>query len=664
MKLRKVSLSRMRRLDAGKVLLSRLFAPTVSLTEQFKLATAEGEDDTPETRKKKVPKYKWLHVASEGEFAGHADGEFELNRAVFTEFIKNFHADPRYKAPTAGFTEGTDGGMKQVLPFDFEHASELAATEGSIPVTGAPAPAWAMEVELRDGADGTAQLWAYAKLGDRIRSYIAEDEYRHVSIAFALDASDPETDASIGARLSSIAFTNHPFLRGLTSIAARDGGAERRLLYWYDAAGSPEQGMEYTRKCLGLGATADSNEVKAEVTKIAGFAADPSTIPPGVDLAEIFSGLRKIWSLPVSSTVTEITAEIDKAAAQITAANAAVAAAAANAQPAPAAAPTPPPAPAPAPVATSPTLTDQGKKPMKEFIARLLKALKPLAKSKGVKLTALSDRAADIGNAELTDEQAQAQVLGIITELVTLADGAGTDLASVLSALGVSDAAASLAAIPELMGAKAKLTTALQQLDEAMAMQAEVDTGTEEADVEAAASAKGLSGDDGTVDAGVANALRAYRNSVIAAEVAKLGDKDKTPKKLRDARQAGRTAFLTEYGVVEADRARLLKNIVAGPNGQQLTPPVRGQAPRLSSRDNGDGGDRRLSNRETPSIDLSACEGPNQFARLMSHVRLNEKGFLNATHDQVHSKARALKQLASRGEIEIIDPDAEATAAQ
>lgn len=168
----------------------------------------------------KVPEYKWLHVASEGDFSGHVDGEFQLDRDVFESFIDNFRADPRYR-PDANGT-----GSVAVLPFDYEHASELAATEGSIPGSGAPAPAWVLELDVRDGDDGKAQLWAYAKLGERIRSYIENDEYRHVSIAFSLDAIDPVTGAPVGPRMSSIAFTNHPFLRGLTPIAARKTKAQ------------------------------------------------------------------------------------------------------------------------------------------------------------------------------------------------------------------------------------------------------------------------------------------------------------------------------------------------------------------------------------------------------------------------------------------------------
>lgn len=630
------------------VRLTRLFAPTVGLVEQFKL-----DDDTDTDKKPEVPKYKWLHVASEGDFSGHADGEFVLDRAVFSAFIKNFHADPRYKAPTAGFTEGTDGGMGQVLPFDFEHASELAATEGSIPVTGAPAPAWAMEVELRDGPNGEAQLWSYTKLGERIRGYIANDEYRHVSIAFSLDASDPESAASIGPRLSSIAFTNHPFLRGLTSIAARDRTVGTQLLYWYDAAGSPEQGMEYTRKCLGLGATADVDAVKAEVQKIAGFAAKPDTIPPGVDVGEIFESLRKIWSLPVSATVPEIVGQIDTAAAQMTAALAAAAAASATV-PAPVAAPVPPPAPAaalpptPAPVAaTEPKVTTMLKK--------LIKALRNLSTVENKQLLTFA-RSIKLDASEVTEDEATSYV----EQLIKFVE----NLDTILQALGVADPTAALDAIKagkaaetELAAAKAKLTELSAAIDEATAMQSEVDESMEEADVDAAASAKGLAGADGTVDPVVGNMLKSHRRSVIAVEVAKLGEKDKTPKKLREARQRGRQAFLTECGVVDKDRERLLKNLVAGPNGVQLSPPEQGGAGGAAPA-----AGRRLTNvtPTVPVIDISQYSGVNGTERLMSYINDKEAPIAKQGHSAVWNRARALRALAARGEVKIVDEGAAA----
>lgn len=648
MKLRKKSQIRSRLLDAaggGRVLLARLFAPTIGLVDQFKLGDGDEEEEKP------VPKYKWLHVASEGEFDGHADGSFKLDSSVFQEFIDNFHADPRYKAPTGAIVEGEASGLADVIPFDFEHASELAATEGSIPATGAPAPAWAMEVEMRDGPSGK-QLWAYAHLGKTIRKYIASNEYRHVSIAFALDSADPESAESIGARLSSIAFTNHPFLRGLTSIAAKDSGAVvgQRLLYWYDTAGSPEQGMEYTRKCLGLNATADANAVKAEITKIAGFAAAPATTPPGVDLDDIFSGLRKIWGLPVSATVPEIVAEIDKAAGQIDAANAAATPAPALTTPAPApAAATPPPATTtPAPVAASETeeskrLNDQRKKDM-TLLQKLIALLKKTRSE--VNLQNEDDVVRAVG--EVVDVALAAPPAEKLQKL--LADAA--DLSAILTALGKTDAAAALAALPDLMSAKAQLTSALQQLEEAMSMQAEVDTSMEDMDAEAAAEAKDLAATDPTV----ITALKAHRTSVISAEIEKLPKEKRTPKALREARQTGRATFLSQYGVVDERKQRLLKNLVAGPNGTQLAPPAAQSGSRQLTNGQRDEQSRQLTNTDkTPVITLTGLEGSNLMQRLMTHVRLNEKGYEKADHDKLFTKARAIKTLANRGEVVLED---------
>lgn len=630
-----------------------LFAPHCALRDQFKL---EADPATPD-KKPEVPKYKWLHVATGGSFDGHADGEFTLDKKVFDGFVANFHSDPRYTAPTAGWTEGTDGGMTQVIPFDFEHASELAANEGSIPVTGAPAPAWALEAQVRGTAEAP-ELWVYAKLGDRIREYIANDEYRHVSIAFSLDASDPVTDTSIGPRLSSIAFTNHPFLRGLTSIAASDrtGAMSTRLLYWYDAAGSPEQGIEYTRQCLGLGATADVNEVKSEVAKIAGFALAPETTPPGVDIDDIFQGLRKIWTLPVSSTVVEIVAEIDKAAAQM----AAKLAAAQAVPPAPAI----PPAPAAAPTPPAPVAATEPK--VKPMLKRILKALQKLGLSKHATLLTFG-RAIKLDASEVTEDE----VVAYVEQLVALADATTGDLNTWLEASGFPNAAAAIAGMPDLLAAKSKLADLARQLDEAMSMQAQVDQSMQEADVAAAASSKGLAGDDGKVDPVITNALTAHRASLIAAEVAKLTDATRSPKTLRAAQQAGRSAFLTECGVVDATRERLLKNLVAGPNGVQLRAPgSRTPAPkgrqlvgRAPASGDDDEGSRRLSNTggddEPEVIDISLCEGANPFQRLMSHVRDNFPDVAKKGHEALFAKARALRTLADRGQVVISDINAD-----
>lgn len=168
-----------------------------------------------------VPKYKWIHVASEGLYRGHWQGAFHLTREVFERFVDNLHQHPQYKAGARTFGDAEIScGVRDVVQFDYEHASEMHAAEGSIPSQGAPAPAWVQDLEVRNGADGRAQLWALANLGDQIRGQIQRNEYRFVSIAFDLEHAHWVSGENQGPTLTSIAFTNHPFLTNLESYAA------------------------------------------------------------------------------------------------------------------------------------------------------------------------------------------------------------------------------------------------------------------------------------------------------------------------------------------------------------------------------------------------------------------------------------------------------------
>lgn len=168
-----------------------------------------------------IPKYKWIHVASEGMYRGHWQGAFNLTREVFDAFVRNLHQHPQFKQGTLklGDDEVTCG-VRDVIQFDYEHASEMHASEGSIPERGAPAPAWVCDVQVRNAPDGSAQLWALGDLGAQIRGQMERNEYRFVSIAFDLEHSNWKTGDDQGPTLTSIAFTNHPFLQDLESYAA------------------------------------------------------------------------------------------------------------------------------------------------------------------------------------------------------------------------------------------------------------------------------------------------------------------------------------------------------------------------------------------------------------------------------------------------------------
>ena len=143
----------------------------------------------------------WIQLAKPGKFKGHAAGPFEMNARTFSEIVHNFNNQ-----------------ANQAIPVDFEHASEQAATEGSIPYNGAPAQGWITSLELR--ADGN--LWGLVEWLPLARKYIKNKQYRYLSPAIVFGAKDRVTGKSIGAKLSSVALTNNPFLDGMQPVAAKN----------------------------------------------------------------------------------------------------------------------------------------------------------------------------------------------------------------------------------------------------------------------------------------------------------------------------------------------------------------------------------------------------------------------------------------------------------
>jgi len=189
-----------------------------------------------------VPKYKWIHCCNEGLYRGHHQGEFEMTRGVFEAFVRNFRASPQYKAGSLSLEDGTTytGGVDPVIQFDYEHASECPPWEGSIATSGAPACGWALDVEIRNRADGKAALWAFAELGDVLREQIRLRQQRWVSIAFTLMGLHWVTGKEIGPLLTSIAITNHPFMQDLEPLLASRRASQPRKPAVPSPSESPE----------------------------------------------------------------------------------------------------------------------------------------------------------------------------------------------------------------------------------------------------------------------------------------------------------------------------------------------------------------------------------------------------------------------------------------
>lgn len=146
----------------------------------------------------------WIQLAQAGDYRGHPQGPFVLNRAVFDTIIHNFRANP-------------DGRV----PIDFEHASEVPPTSGSIPTAGAPAQGWITDLRT-DGA----KLFALVEWGDLARQYIASGQYKFISPSIRFRSRDPVSNKQIGPELSSAGLTNSPFLRGQEPLVASARGAQ------------------------------------------------------------------------------------------------------------------------------------------------------------------------------------------------------------------------------------------------------------------------------------------------------------------------------------------------------------------------------------------------------------------------------------------------------
>lgn len=454
-----------------------------------------------DTKLVEVPRYLWVHCANEGRYEGHHQGPFDLTRKVFESFVKNFRAHPQFKQGSIELDGGRGtytGGIAPVLQYDYEHASECPPWEGNIPASGAPACAWALDCEIRNRPDNRAGFYVFTELLDPLRQQIANRTQRWVSIAFALESVHWITREEMGPMLTSIAITNHPFMRDLEPLAA----ANRRT-------SQPARGA--------VRSTSDSPEA------------------PGS-----------------SRDSTRTGAHMDNT--------------------------------------------------LRERICRALK------------IQTLADDAA----------------VGAAVEETTAAAGGVKGL---LEALGVKDVDAAMKTIPELRSARDQLSAALSELDALLGQEQAADAGLAQVDVGAAMKAGKLTG------TGATEALTAYRQTLIDAEVAKVKASKKAGETLklsehRAAREAGRKAFLTKYGVSNTDVQHLSSTIVAAPGGQQVMPPAPGSAP-LSIEPRGDG---------KPVVDLRGVPGPNPTLRYVAHLSATDKAFAALPHEKKIKRAAELRK--------------------
>lgn len=155
----------------------------------------------------------WIQAATEGVYKGHpVHPKIELTPAVFAEVIANFRAHPSFALGEDGF------GCNHVVRLDYEHTSEMFPVDG-VAQRGLPAPGWVMDLEIRDGDEGKAELWALVDMGVQLWGQVQRGEYHWTSVAIDPNAKDRVTGKKIGHALTSLAITNNPFILGMEEMS-------------------------------------------------------------------------------------------------------------------------------------------------------------------------------------------------------------------------------------------------------------------------------------------------------------------------------------------------------------------------------------------------------------------------------------------------------------
>lgn len=237
--------------------------------------TAHGDGVVIEMKSAEKAEPVWIQIAKQGEFRGHAAGKFRMDAGTFTQIIANFNAQ-----------------SNQFIPVDFEHASEQHPTEGSIPYSGAPAQGWITKLELRN--DGN--LWGLVTWGELARGYIKKGQYKFLSPAIVFGAKDRVTGKPCGARLSSVALTNNPFLDGMMPVAAK----RTELLTTMPPASLSTAAFTAVREALELPSYMDAAHVLVSINMTAGGATGQK------DADERATKVRDALRLPLTASNEEV----------------------------------------------------------------------------------------------------------------------------------------------------------------------------------------------------------------------------------------------------------------------------------------------------------------------------------------------------------------------
>lgn len=135
----------------------------------------------------------WVHLAYEGTWKGHPDGDFSFTADTFNNIVALFNA------------------QKNPVPLTYEHPMKG---------TGQPVPAagWIHALEVKDGS-----LWGYVEFTPQAADMVKAGEYKFCSVVVDLESVDRESGDMVGPELYEVGLTNTPFLDGQKPITLSRG---------------------------------------------------------------------------------------------------------------------------------------------------------------------------------------------------------------------------------------------------------------------------------------------------------------------------------------------------------------------------------------------------------------------------------------------------------
>lgn len=272
----------------------RLRGPSIALK-----VTPAGDPDVIAPSEEHPHGAAWQQIAYTGKWEGHHQGAFSMTSETFKDIIKNFAADPRGE-----------------VNCDFEHTSETL--EGSVAQKGALAPAWVKKLELR-GSEKEPALWGlFAWTDAETPENVRSGKIKYVSPAIQLASVHGETGKPSGARLSSVALTNNPFLSKLPALraTAREHADARqmRVGYYYGGVDSRADVLEMLRSIFCMEVLASEAEILESLEHLESLCKDPEPAETsGIPLAGICSALREALGLPALTDGPAVCAKIREA---------------------------------------------------------------------------------------------------------------------------------------------------------------------------------------------------------------------------------------------------------------------------------------------------------------------------------------------------------------